>query len=77
MKDVNIDNMPLSESIYKIENEYGVKHTLVDNLKSRIKYDPTVKYLDEEQKQYKKEQEKKQKNAMRAKLRNKSKKIIY
>ena len=59
MKDVNIDNMPLSESIYKIENEYGVKHTLVDNLKSRIKYDPTVKYLDEEQKQYKKEQEKK------------------
>ncbi len=59
MKDVNIDNMPLSESIYKIENEYGVKHTLVDNLKSRIKYDPTVKYLDEEQKQYKKEQEEK------------------
>ena len=59
MKDVNIDNMPLSESIYKIENEYGVKHTLLDNLKSRIKYDPTVKYLDEEQKQYKKEQEEK------------------
>jgi len=59
IKDVNIDNMPLSESIYKIENEYGVKHTLVDNLKSRIKYDPTVKYLDEEQKQYKKEQEEK------------------
>ena len=59
MKDVNIENMPLSESIYKIENEYGVKHTLLDNLKSRIKYDPTVKYLDEEQKQYKKEQEEK------------------
>ena len=53
--------MGLSDSIYKIENEYGVKHTLVDNLKSRLKYDPTVKYLDEEQKQYKKEQEEKNK----------------
>ena len=44
----NNKNKEMSDSIYKIENEYGVKHTLVDQLKSRIKYDPTIKYIDEE-----------------------------
>ena len=55
----NKDNKEMSDSLYKIEKEYGVKHTLVDQLKSRIKYDPTVKYIDEEKKLYEKEQEEK------------------
>ena len=58
-KDENKDNKEMSDSLYKIEKEYGVKHTLVDQLKSRIKYDPTVKYIDEEKKLYEKEQEEK------------------
>ena len=58
-KDENKNNKEMSDSLYKIEKEYGVKHTLVDQLKSRIKYDPNVKYLDEEKKLYEKEQEEK------------------
>ena len=58
-QNINENNKELSDSIYKIKNEYGVKHTLVDLLKSKIQYDPTVKQFDEEQKLYKKEQEEK------------------
>ena len=58
-KDENKNNKQMSDSLYKIEKEYGVKHTLVDQLKSRIKYDPSVKYIDEEKKLYEKEQEEK------------------
>ena len=39
----------------KIQQEYGEKHTLVDQLNNRIKYDPTIKIFDEEQKLYEKE----------------------
>ena len=58
-KEENNKNKELDDSLNKIENEYGIQHTLVDQLKSRIKYDPSVKYLDEEQKLYQKEQEEK------------------
>jgi hypothetical protein len=58
-KEENNKNKEMSDSTYKIQNEYGIKHTLVDLLKSRIQYDPTTKYIDEEQKLYQKEQEEK------------------
>ena len=58
-QDENNKNKEISDSTYKIQNEYGIKHTLVDLLKSRIQYDPTTKYIDEEQKLYQKEQEEK------------------
>ena len=48
-----------TESIDKIEDEYGIKNPLVEQLKSRIKYDSSIKNLDEEQKLYQKEQEEK------------------
>ena len=52
----------------KIPEEYLNKHTLVDKLKNRIKYDPTIKYLEEDQKLYEKEQEeKKQKKLLKQK----------
>ena len=58
-KEENNKNKEMSDSTYKIENEYGIKHTLVDLLKSRIQYDPSIKNMDEEQKLYQKEQEEK------------------
>ena len=33
---MNENNKGLSNSIYKIKNQYGLKHTLVDLLKSKI-----------------------------------------
>ena len=59
IKEENDKNKEMSDSTYKIENEYGIKHTLVDLLKSRIQYDPSIKNIDEEQKLYQKEQEEK------------------
>ena len=56
----NKNNEPIID-VYKIPEEYGTKHTLLDKLKNRIKYDPTIKYLEEEQKLYEKEQEEKKK----------------
>ena len=47
----------ISNTMYKIQQEYGIKHTLVDQLNNRIKNDPSIKYLEEEQKLYEKEQE--------------------
>ena len=41
--------------MYKIQEEYGIKHTLVDQLNNRIKYDPSIKILDDETKLYEKE----------------------
>ena len=58
----------ISNTMYKIQQEYGIKHTLVDQLNNRIKNDPTIKYLDEEKKLYEKEQEeKKQKKLLEQK----------
>ena len=51
----------ISNTMYKLQQEYGAKHTLVDQLNNRMKYDPTIKILDEEQKLYEKEQEEKKK----------------
>ena len=52
----------ISNTMYRLQEEYGIKHTLVDQLNNRIKYDPSIKILDDEKKLYEKEQlEKKQK----------------
>ena len=59
-KETNTNNAKkevVSNTMYKIQQEYGAKHTLVDQLNNRIKYDPTIKILEEEEKLYKKEQE--------------------
>ena len=41
----------------RIKEEYGNRHTLVDKLKYKIKYDPIIQYIKEDQEKYKKEQE--------------------
>ena len=41
----------------RIKEEYGNRHTLVDRLKYKIKYDPIIQYIKEDQEKYKKEQE--------------------
>ena len=56
----NLNNEPIID-VYKIPEEYGRKHTLVDQLKNRIKYDPTIKHLEEDKKLYEQEQEEKKK----------------
>ena len=56
----NLNNEPIID-VYKIPEEYGRKHTLVDQLKNRIKYDPSIKHLEEDKKLYEKEQEEKKK----------------
>ena len=43
----------------RIKEEYGNRHILVDKLKYKIKYDPTIQYIKEDQEKYKKEQEEK------------------
>ena len=59
--DVNaeIDKEERSNTLYRLKEEYGTRHTLVDQLKYKIKHDPTIQYLIEEQKLYEKEQEEK------------------
>lgn len=47
----------VNNTMYRLQQEYGTKHTLVDRLKNRIKYDPTIKQMDEDKKLYEKEQE--------------------
>ena len=42
---------------FRIKEEYGNRHTLVDKLKYKIKYDPIIQYIKEDQEKYKKEQE--------------------
>ena len=41
----------------RIKEEYGNRHILVDKLKYKIKYDPIIQYIKEDQEKYKKEQE--------------------
>jgi hypothetical protein len=41
----------------RIKEEYCNRHTLVDKLKYKIKYDPIIQYIREDQEKYKKEQE--------------------
>ena len=41
----------------RIKEEYGNRHALVDKLKYKIKYDPIIQYIKEDQEKYKKEQE--------------------
>jgi len=54
-----------NNTTYKILEEYGFKHTLLDQLNNRKKYDPAIKLIDEENKLYEKEQkEKKQKKLL-------------
>ena len=54
-----------NNTTYKILEDYGFKHTLLDQLNNRKKYDPAIKIIDEENKLYEKEQkEKKQKKLL-------------
>ena len=46
-----------NNTMYKLQQEYGARHTLVDKLKNKMKYDPTIKELDEEKKLYEKQQQ--------------------
>ena len=48
-----------NNNINKKPEEYGRKNILVEQLKNRIKYDPILKYLEEEKKLYEKEQQEK------------------
>ena len=47
----------INNTTYRLQQEYGTKHTLVDKLKNKMKYDPTIKELDEEQKLFEKQQQ--------------------
>ena len=58
-KNEEINTEEISNTMYKLQEEYGIKHTLVDQLNNRIKYDPDLKMLDEEKKLFEKEQEEK------------------
>ena len=64
-QNINNKKEETNNTAYKIQEEYGIKHTLVDSLNNRMKYDPSIKQIDEEIKLYEKEQqEKRQKKKM-------------
>ena len=54
---INKENNKKEDLNNNIDGEYRLKHTLVDQLNNRIKYDPTIKILEEEKKLYEKEKE--------------------
>ena len=58
-KNKNEENNINFNKINKRPEEYGRKNILVEQLKNRIKYDPVLKYLEEEKKLYEKEQQEK------------------
>ena len=53
----NKSNGNVLNNTLRIKEEYGNRHTLVDRLKYKIKYDPIIQYIKEDQEKYKKEQE--------------------
>jgi len=53
----NKSNGNVLNNTLRIKEEYGNRHTLLDRLKYKIKYDPIIQYIKEDQEKYKKEQE--------------------
>jgi len=65
VSEIENKNEEINNTMYRLQQEYGVKHTLVDELNNKMKYDPNIQYLNEEQKLYEQElKEKKQKKIL-------------